>query len=87
MNSDERRLKNEIRVYSRRYETELQRAGLSKEKISGDVNKWVDETCEFYIKSGYNLPKVIECFAFLNMTAAEFQTETVEYESATCKIR
>lgn len=70
-------LVKELREYAKRYESSLRLAGETEEEIKNKVDKWVDDTYDFYIKSGENIEDVIRNFAFLNETGAEIQTENV----------
>ena len=70
-------LMSELREYSKRYESSLRIAGESDENIKIKVDKWVNDTYEFYINSEINIDDIIKRFAFLNQTGAEIQTENV----------
>ena len=72
------RLMSELREYSKRYEKSLREAGDSEENIKVKVDKWVNETYEFYVNSGIDINDMIKRFAFLNETGAEIQTENVD---------
>lgn len=71
-------LMSELREYSKRYESSLRIAGESDENIKIKVDKWVNDTYEFYINSEINIDDIIKRFAFLNQTGAEIQTENVD---------
>lgn len=72
------RLMSELREYSKRYESSLRIAGENEEDIKIKVDKWVNDTYEFYINSEINIDDIIKRFAFLNQTGAEIQTENIE---------
>lgn len=72
------RLMSELREYSKRYESSLRIAGENEEDIKIKVDKWVNDTYEFYINSEINIDDIIKRFAFLNQTGAEIQTENVD---------
>ena len=59
----EDRLMYEIKKYSRKYETELNRTGMSQEEIKKTINKWVKET---YKNSLKNIESSIKAYSFYN---------------------
>ena len=71
-------LMSELREYSKRYESSLRIAGESDENIKVKVDKWINDTYEFYINSEINIDDIIKRFSFLNQTGAEIQTENIE---------
>jgi len=71
----DQRLKSEIRAYSKRYESELRRTGVSEKEIREKLNLWVEDTYNSYKKQGADLSKLVAHFVFLNQTTAKTQNE------------
>lgn len=78
VNDINEKLMSELREYSKRYEKSLREAGDSEENIKVKVDKWVNDTYEFYVNSGIDINDMTKRFAFLNETGAEIQTENVD---------